>query len=62
MDDDISVLERISHAPNKALGPFGSRVDGDEAEGSFGRSHDVDRPKLFLFGILIDVDLRLWCF
>lgn len=45
MDDDISVLERISHAPNKALGPFGCRVDRNEAEGSFGRSHDVDGLK-----------------
>lgn len=57
MNDDVSVLERISYTPNEALGPFGGRVDRDEAEGSFGGSHCVNKPNLFLFHVISDTNL-----
>ena len=43
MDDGIPVPECICHPPNEALGPFGGRVDRNEPERSFGRSHFQDR-------------------
>lgn len=39
MEDGIPVTECFCHTPNEALGPFGGRVDSDEPERSFRRSH-----------------------